>query len=289
MQKSDTNQAVKTTRRRVQSSTTLNRKYVQRPVRTTDATVKVKRSSQIKHFNTPAISQAQVKIEAPMVVETHPIQKTAKQKMQARNNAKQINQEQKLSAKEIKDQAIKKALAVANTPLTENIKTSAKGTMKEKSKIHFGFGRVLLALTCATVAVFAIVYFVNLNMPDVSLKVAAMQTGIDASYPGYVPRGYFVTSITSEEKKVSIDFNNSETGDSFSLTEEKSSWDSNALLSNFVKETYKENYTIIREQGLTIYVSGSNASWVNGGVFYRIDASGDNLTNKQIRSIAVSL
>ena len=126
-------------------------------------------------------------------------------------------------------------------------------------------------------------------MPDISLKVAAMQTGMDPTYPNYVPRDYSASSITSEEGKITMKFENHSTGDSFILTEEKSTWDSNALASNFVKDEYGDNYTIIREQGLTIYISDSNAAWVNGGVVYKIETTSGSLTNKQIRSIAVSL
>ena len=290
MQKSDSTKIAKTTHRKVQASTTLNRKYVKRPVKSTDVMVPVKRSGQIKHFSSsPRLMVNQKTKEVLEAPKMHPIQKTANQKMQVRQVSSQPVQQSKVSARELKDRAIKKALAEANAPLKEETKSNFKKAVNDNSKMHFGFGRVALALSCAAVAVFAIVYFVNLNMPDISLRVAAMQTGIDASYPGYVPRGYNVSSITSEEGKVSIVFNNSAENSTFTLTEEKSSWDSSALLSNFVKDAYEDNYTVIREQGLTIYVSGSNASWVNGGVFYRIDTTSGSLTNKQIRSIAVSL
>ena len=155
--------------------------------------------------------------------------------------------------------------------------------------MKFGFARVMLALSCAAAAVFAIVYFVNLSMPDISLRVAAMQTGINASYPGYVPRDYSVTSITSEDGKITMVFHNSVTGDGFTLIEETSPWDSNALLANYVKGEFGDNYTTIREQGLTIFVDGSDAAWVNGGVAYKITTQSGTLTNKQIKSIATSL
>ena len=155
--------------------------------------------------------------------------------------------------------------------------------------MHFGFGRVMLALSCAAAAVFAIVYFVNLNMPDISLRVAAMQTGINASYPNYVPRDYSVSSITSEDSKVTMEFQNSNTGDAFTLVEEASSWDSNALMSNYVKNEFGDSYTVVREQGLTIYISGNNAAWANGGIVYKINTTAGSLTNKQIKSIATSL
>ena len=155
--------------------------------------------------------------------------------------------------------------------------------------MRFGFGRVMLALSCATAAVFAIAYFVNLNMPDISLRVAAMQTGINATYPSYVPRDYSVSGITSENGRVVLEFRHTNSDDKFTLEEEASTWDSNALLNNFVKETYRDEYSIVREQGLTIYISGSNAAWVNGGIVYKLKAADGVLTNKQIRSIAVSL
>ena len=192
-----------------------------------------------------------------------------------------------VTAKEMKEQAIKKAMSSAS----KVEKTESKKTKKSKKTVgmRFGFGRVVLALTCASVAVMAIVYFVNLNMPDISLSVAAMQNGMNVVYPSYVPRDYSVSSVTSEEGKVTITFDNSAENRTFSLTEESSSWDTNALLTNYVKKEYGENYTVVKEQGLTLYISGSNAAWVNGGNVYKITAGNGTLTNKQIKSIAVSL
>lgn len=185
------------------------------------------------------------------------------------------------TAKELKNTAIEKALASTMRKEVQN---------KEKApRIHFGLKRVLLALACSVAAVFAIVYFVNLNAPNISLKVAAMQTGIEASYPAYVPRDFSLSDITSESGKITLNFKSSSTGESFTLTEEKSSWDTNALLNNFVRKEYKDDYSIIKEQGLTIYISDSNATWVNGGIVYKLNAPSNSLTKKQIKSIAVSL
>lgn len=250
MQKSENDNMVKVTRHKTQASTTLNRRYVRRPTKGGDVVAIMKKRKIVVQSPSPS----------------------------------------KVSAQQMKDQAIKKALAEA-TMKSSDQKMNKKSRSKKKSdnKLHFGFGRVMLALSCAAVAVFAIVYFVNLNMPDISLKVAAMQTGINASYPGYVPRDYNVSSITSENGKITIVFRNSAADSEFTVVEESSSWDSNALLKNYVKNEYGDNYTTVREQGLTIYVSGSNATWVNGGVLYKINAGNGVLTSKQIKSIAVSL
>lgn len=283
MQKSDSRPA-QSAHRKVQASTTLNRKYVKRPTKNSDMV--------ISHFNYPAPKKAtsqtkaaKAKVEQPA---PHPLQVSANTKIQARNNMMASNiRTSQLSAKELKDQAIKKALAAAESKNSQQQLTYTKD--KRVNKMHFGFGRVMLALACTTAAVFAIVYFVNLNMPDISLRVAAMQTGIDASYPNYVPRTYSITSITSEEGKIVLDFASSELNGAFTIIEERSSWDSNALLSNYVQPEWKDNYTVVREQGITIYINSNNATWVNGGVVYKINTTSGTLTNKQIRSIAVSL
>ncbi len=301
MQTSDNQCASKMNHRKVQASTTLNRRYTKRPTRTADVMVrrvaknenatKVAKSPLIRKFSAPKIQQTQQvsQNDEPVAAAVkHPLQSAANARMQTRAAEMQkaaAPMASKISAKELKDQAIKKALAQAEHMEAQPEKKSKKVV----TGMQFGFGRVMLALSCAAAAVFAIVYFVNLNMPDISLKVAAMQTGMDPTYPNYVPRDYSVSSITSEDGKIAIEFSNSGVGTSFSLVEEKSSWDTNALVSNFVKSEYGENYTIVREQGLSLYISGSNAAWVNGGIVYKIKADDGVLTNKQIRAIATSL
>ena len=194
---------------------------------------------------------------------------------------------QHIPAKTLKEEAIKKAVAATNSRITAE--NRAKKTKRMRSE-RLGWQRIALAFSCALVLVFAIVYFVNLSAPDVSLKVAAMQTGIDASYPSYTPRDFYLTDITSENGKITLNFKNPSSDTSYSLVEEKSAWDSNSLYNNFVKTNYKDDYSTVREQGLTVYISkNTDAAWVNGGVFYRLTVKSGSLTKKQITTIATSL
>ncbi len=287
MQKSDDAQSAKTTRRQVRPSTTLNRRYLKRPVKKLDNVIAPKSKKQ--NNNTDSIAVTIKKDSSTMKIEKHPMQVSANVRMEQRKTMNDTKPH-KMTARELKDQAIKKALAMADKQTTEKTSMAQKIQKGNTGKIHFGFGRVVLALACASVAVFAIFYFVNLNMPDITLRVAAMQTGIDAAYPSYVPRDYKLTNILSEDGKVTLNFKNDTTGGEFTLVEEKSSWDSNALLENFVKQNYGEDYSIIREQGLTIYADDKSATWVNGGVMYEIISAGNELlTKKQITTIASSL
>ena len=283
MQNLHGNQAAMSAHRKVKASTTLNRKYVRVPVRNnTDITVSVKKSPRVKHFDIQQVDTAAQADEPIQPAAVHPLQKIASQKMQERQSQMNAQPVKKMTAQELKEQAIKKALSEAKT-------TEVAEQKPKKAKLHFGFPRIALALSCAAAAVFVIVYFANLNMPDISLKVAAMQTGFDATYPSYVPRDYSLTGITSEEGKVILNFVNHGTSDAFSIKEEKSAWDSSALLNNYVKENFDDNYLVIKEQGLTLYVSNNTTVWVNGGVFYELKVESGTLTKKQIKSIAASL
>lgn len=230
--------------------------------------------------------------------QTHPMQVAANRKMRARSVASSGVSET-MSAKEVKEQAIQKALASASRSaeseqpsrgsIFSNKDSKRQSKMQNYGKIKFGFGRVVLALSCAAAAVFAIIYFVNLNMPDLSLKVAAMQTGIQATYPNYVPRDYTLSDIASEDGRVTLNFRSTNSNNTFSIVEEGSSWDSNALMTNYVTGNYSEDYTVLREQGITIYIDNNDACWVNGGVLYKLTATAGSLSKKQIKSIATSL
>ena len=212
--------------------------------------------------------------------EPHPLQTVANRKL----SAKKTPQTSKPTSKEIKERALKQAIRSVATmdekPATAPIKHRKKSGAK----------RFILALACASACLVGVIYFVSNNIPDVSVRVAAMQTGIEATYPSYVPMNYSLSDIISEEGKITMIFAGPEDA-SFTLIEEKSSWDSATLLRNFVEPTWGQDYVTTHEQGITIYISSTNsdAAWVNGGILYKITSSGKNLTKKQVRNIVLSL
>ena len=160
---------------------------------------------------------------------------------------------------------------------------------KKNIKMYFNLRTVVLALSCIALTIFAIVYYMNLNMSDVSLRVAKMQSGIEDFNPNYIPPDFSLTNIVSENGKITLNFKNHTTGSDFSLIAEQSTWDSNTLLTNFVKHNYSSDYATIHKQGLTIYIDGSNASWISNKVVYKIISNSGSLTKDQICSIATSI
>ena len=185
------------------------------------------------------------------------------------------------------ERAMKSAATVISKMSDDSAKKSPKmqHEFKKKSKA----GRIFLALICSGATVAALVAFVHFSIPDLSVRVAAIQTGIDAEYPDFVPRNYNLSNVASDKEGIVVMTFSGPDGAYFTLSEEKSTWDSTALLNNYVKKNYPNDFITMREQGITIYVRGEKASWVNGGLLYKIDATGKYLTKEQIRNIATSL
>lgn len=206
-----------------------------------------------------------------------PIARNARARVQYKNQ-----QQEHISAKEMKDKAIQKALRDVATMQQEQEEYQPKRRFWQKR----GF---LISGAVAIISIALLSYLVYLNLPDLSVRVAAMQTGIENAYPSYVPMNYRLSGLVKEDNGVITMNFVQENGGSFQLIEKKSSWDSATVLSNFVEEKWGSDYVVAKGQGLTVYISGSNAVWVNGGVLYQIEDHGSNLTTDDLHDIAISL
>jgi hypothetical protein len=131
-------------------------------------------------------------------------------------------------------------------------------------------------------------YFTYINLPNLSVRVAAAQAGIDASYPEYRPDGYRLTAVNYNKGSVSLKFAANAGPQSYTITQQQTAWDSTAVKENYVTPNWGNDVVPYAERGLTIYAHEGNAAWVNGGIFYTI--SGDApLSASQVRSIATNL
>lgn len=181
------------------------------------------------------------------------------------------------SASHIKNEAL--ARAVANVPKPgKPHKPSFFKRQRAGSIVAATFALVLLGG-----------YFTYLNMPSLSVRVAAAQAGINAAYPDYRPDGYALHGpVTYADGRVSMNFKANASEANFTVNQSQSSWDSSAVLDNHVLPKAGSSYMPFTERGLTIYTYSNNAAWVNGGILYTIEGDAP-LSNEQIRRIATSL
>jgi hypothetical protein len=132
-------------------------------------------------------------------------------------------------------------------------------------------------------------YLTYLNMPNLSVRVAAAQSGVAASFPQFKPDGYhFNGPISYAPGEVTINFAANGGPQKFTIKQKASSWDSQAVLDNYVAKKADNQYITSSESGLTIYTFDNKAAWVNRGIFYTIDGDAP-LSSDQVLRIAASM
>ena len=213
--------------------------------------------------------QATSDIEKP--ARMHPIVAKALAKQPAAPVAPQ-------SSKELKEALIRERLAEAQ-PNTEQPKKTRRFSSQPK----------FVTIMTSSLALLLIAgYLTYLNLPNISMRVAAVRAGISANYPNYNPDGYhFAGPITFQPGEVNIAFKSNTNTDHFTINQKASSWDSRAVLDNYVSKK-TDNYLTYQERGLTIYSYGNHAAWVNGGLLYTIDGNAP-LSSDQLLRIATSM
>ena len=181
----------------------------------------------------------------------------------------------------------KPAHEIKRTAITQALEHAApKPAKAPKHRSH----RRALNVASASLAVLLLAgYFTYVNMPGLSVRIAAAQAGIEATYPEYRPVGYRLNGpVAYKEGQVTMQFASNSGPQVFALSQSKSAWDSSALLENYVQPNSEGKYATYSDAGLTVYTYGNNAAWVNGGILYTVEGSAA-LSNEQVRRIATSM
>lgn len=129
------------------------------------------------------------------------------------------------------------------------------------------------------------------NIPQVSVRVAAVQADLKATVPAYSPSGFsFKGPMSATNNSVSMKFqSNADASREFIITQQASDWDSNSLLANFITPTGMA-FQSSQVKGNTVYIYGdeNHATWVNNGIWYKIDDQA-KLNSDQLLKIAQSM
>lgn len=225
----------------------------------------------------PAKPATPAKPDAP--AKTHPIAKRAAQRV-TRKPAVVSAPARKPTPKQVKDAAIAKALATP-APTKEKSKKTKKRSFQWTRRFT-----IITALFVVLIGAGAVTYF---NLPNLSVALAASQSGVDAKYPEYVPDGYSLSQpVTYQDGEVSLKFTSNTGNGDYTIVQENSSWDPSAVLENVVRKEAGDNYVLTQESGLKIYTYDGDAAWVSDEILYTIDSEAP-LSNDQIRRIVTSL
>lgn len=182
------------------------------------------------------------------------------------------------SSRELKEALIRERLAEA-TPNTER---PAKQSRLSRQP------RLATILTSSLALLILAGYLTYINLPNISMRVAATRAGISANYPNYQPDGYhFAGPITYQPGEVNISFKSNTNDRNFMIKQKASTWDSQAVLDNYVSKK-TGTYLTYQERGLTIYSFGNRAAWVNGGLLYTVEGNAP-LSSDQLLRIATSM
>jgi len=262
-----------------QRSQTLHRRATKKPITVTKRPqpgrhMDISRSQSISRFAPHPVAATPKKSSAPeTVARPHPT--AARALARTTSTAKPIAK----TSKQIKDAAISAALS---TPTLKPIK---------RKRFNWRWTRRFTTVT----AIFALLVIGGIityaNLPVLSVGFAAAQSGINATYPEYRPDGYSLSQpVTFSDGEVSLTFKSNTTDSGYTITQTRSSWDSTAVLDNVVRKDAGDDYTTTQEKGLIIYAYSENtaATWVNGGILYKIKTTAP-LSGEQIRRIATSL
>ena len=122
------------------------------------------------------------------------------------------------------------------------------------------------------------------------MRIAASKAGFPASLPSSIPAGYsFNGPVEVNEQVVSLKYDSNSDDRNFIITQKPTNWSSEALLTNYLLDS-QFRYQVYKDKGLTIYVyDGSNATWVDKGVWYNVNGDEGSLSSEQLLELASSI
>ena len=172
--------------------------------------------------------------------------------------------------------------------LLDHALRAASSHEQKSAKNSHSHKRRTVTKTVSGLAVLLLLFVGYQQIPSLKLNVASARAGFSASLPTYQPPGYSLGRLNYSSGVVSTNFKSNSDNRNYTLTQKPSTWNSQALRDNFVIGIDK-HYQVIESGGRTIFLyNGSNATWVNGGIWYIVQG-GDSLTSHQLVELATSI
>jgi hypothetical protein len=223
------------------------------------------------------ISKEQIKeVEKIAPFEEHPLAKKTNEELRAKKA-----QKQEISNQEVKEFAISQAIEKSREESKKSRGIHRKSFFARKKFINFSMG--------FAVAIFGVGYLTYVNLPDIVSRITAFQSGMAVETPAYIASGYSPKGLAYFDGK-NVNFEYKKGDSNYKVQQSQSGWDSSALLQNYVTKKWSEDYSTTYSNGLTIYSNRRGESvWVNNGKLYKVEVSGNKISDEEIRKIATSL
>lgn len=267
-----------------QKSDTLRRDILKRPASTIRPNANkvhkhIQKSEHITKFTpakTEATSTKKPSVDTDLVAQTRALEKAHAEHVAAvaKNHAP-------IGSRIIKEHLLKQA--VEKTPAHE-----AKHHITDN--IHVSRRARFTSVTLTSLALLLLGgYLTYTNIPNLSIRIAAANAGINASLPQYQPAGYRIHGpISYQEGEVNVSYKQSGSNLGYKISQRPTDWDPIAALDNYVESDSKDNYQTHSVQGLTVYTYDKKAVWVNGGILHVLDGNAP-LSNQQVERIVASM
>lgn len=236
----------------------------------------ISRFSKNSKIISPIIKEQIKEAEKIAPFEEHPLAKKANEELRAKKA-----QKQEISNKEVKEFAISQAIEKSREESKKSRGIHRKSFFTRKKFISFSMG--------FAVTIFGVGYLTYVNLPDIASRITAFQSGMAVETPAYIASGYSPKGLAYFDGK-NVNFEYKKGDSNYKVQQSQSGWDSSALLQNYVTKKWSEDYSTTYSNGLTIYSNHRGESvWVNNGKLYKVEVSGNKISDEEIRKIATSL
>lgn len=265
----------------IQKSTTLRRNILKQPAnKVRPAASKIHRNTQkserITKFAPDKIEATRAekhKVDHDLATQTRELEKAHAEHIAA---TRQVSAH--ISSRTVKEHLLQKAVEQVPDQTPNSHQRTGAGRSRFASAAMTSLALVMLGG-----------YLTYINMPNLSIRVAAANTGIDASLPAYQPTGYKINGpISYGNGEVNVNYKANTSNLGYKLTQRPTDWDPVATLDNYVESDSKSDYQIRSVQGLTVYTYDKKAVWVNGGILHIIAGTAP-LSNQQVERIVASM
>jgi hypothetical protein len=240
--------------------------------------IQVTKSHLVSHFSPPSITNTG---HSPATESSKPNTaaspiRTASNGRPALAKARQATSpgQRPKSTAELLERAVQQATSYQDLPPAR--------TNHSRAKRNAGIGATVV------LSVLLLSVVVTQNLSNVRLQMASAKAGFSASLPDYRPAGYSLGQLDYSDGVVAAGFHSNSDDRRYTITQKRSSWDSTTLRDSFVAPA-DAHYQTVEAAGRTIYLYGEhNATWLNGGIWYVIQANG-SLSDHQLIELATSL